>query len=81
MDSVRLNLGSGRTPIPGWTNVDIKAGGSAYPLTQYADGSVDEIRASHILEHFSHHEVALVLREWVRVLKRGGKLYIAVPDF
>jgi predicted SAM-dependent methyltransferase len=81
MDSVRLNLGSGRTPIPGWTNVDIKAGGSAYPLTQYADGSVDEIRASHILEHFSHHEVALVLREWVRVLKRGGKLYVAVPDF
>lgn len=80
-ETIRLNLGAGTRPLDGYRNLDIKTGGKAYPLTDYATGSVDEIRASHILEHFSHHEAAAVLAEWVRVLKPGGKLYVAVPDF
>lgn len=46
-----------------------------------ADGAADEIRASHVLEHFSHRQTLDVLREWVRVLKPGGVLKVAVPDF
>lgn len=42
---------------------------------------MDEIRASHILEHFSHREVLGVLKYWVSLLKPGGRLAIAVPDF
>jgi hypothetical protein len=34
-----------------------------------------------VLEHFSHREVSAVLRDWVRALKPGGRLAIAVPDF
>jgi predicted SAM-dependent methyltransferase len=78
---VKLNLGAGEQELEGFTAIDISAGESAYPLPQYADGSVAEIRASHILEHFSYRETLKVLREWVRVLKEGGRLRLAVPDF
>lgn len=77
---VRLNLGAGDVPLEGYTNLDIKDGHVAYPL-DYPDASVDEVRASHILEHFSHRQVLDVVRDWARVLKPGGTLSIAVPDF
>lgn len=81
MRGVKLNIGAGRTPIEGFTNLDRQTGTEAYPLPQYEDGSVDEIRASHILEHFAFEEVPKVLTEWVRVLKPGGRIRIAVPNF
>lgn len=46
-----------------------------------ADGTVDVVRASHCLEHFGHRETLNVLKEWVRVLKPGGVLKVAVPDW
>lgn len=77
--SVRLNIGAGATRIEGWTPIDRKLGTEAYPL-KYEDNSVDEIRASHILEHFSFREAEQALREWVRVLKVGSRIRVAVPD-
>ncbi len=42
-----------------------------------ADASVDRLVATHILEHlYRPHEV---LREWYRVLKRGGDMSILIP--
>lgn len=79
-DPIRLNLGPGESPIPGYVNLDIKDGQPAYPLKDYADNSVDEVRASHLLEHFGSAFTQQVLDEWVRVLKPGGRLKIAVPD-
>lgn len=76
----KLNLGSGPYPMKGYKNLDRKNGDEVYPL-DYPDASVMEIRASHILEHFSHREVQDVLNDWVRVLKPGGTIKIAVPDF
>lgn len=91
---LRLNLGSGENPIEAddWRNVDRKGGTEVYPLGIYAssanddefepveDGSIDEIRASHILEHFPGAEVFNVLKHWVDKLKTGGVIKIAVPD-
>ena len=77
---MKLNLGAGGLPLDGYENVDRKTGQEVYPLSQ-ADSSVDEIRASHVLEHFSHTEIGKVLAEWARVLKPGGLLKVAVPDF
>lgn len=77
---IKLNLGSSSHEIKGFAAVDRMYGREVYPL-DYADGSVDEIRASHILEHFGHRETLGVLKEWVRVLKPGGLIRIAVPDF
>lgn len=76
----RLNLGSGRKPKEGFVSVDGLFDQDIYPLP-HADNSVDEIYASHCLEHFSHRDTEKVLREWVRVLKPGGRLRLAVPDF
>lgn len=76
---MKLNLGAGSTEIEGFTPVDRKLGSEVYPLA-YADESAEEIRASHVLEHFSHRETYTVLVDWVRVLKPGGLLKVAVPD-
>jgi FkbM family methyltransferase len=80
MTATKLNLGSGSSPIEGYHNLDIKTCDEIYPLP-VDDGTVDEVRASHVLEHFPHGQVADVVKEWARVLKPGGRLKIAVPDF
>lgn len=77
----KLNLGSGAVELDGYHNLDIKNGHAVYPLGFCMDGSIDEVRASHVLEHFPHGEVSDVVKEWARVLKPGGKLKIAVPNF
>jgi predicted SAM-dependent methyltransferase len=79
-DPVRLNLGAGDVEVDGYTAIDRKFGTEVYPL-EYEDDSVDEIRASHVLEHFAHQEVFTVVKHWVDKLKPGGRLRIAVPDF
>ena len=76
----KLNLGCGDVEIEGYANIDIKKGASAFPLN-IPDGSLSEIRASHLLEHYSHKQVPAVLQEWVNKLEPGGVLKIAVPDF
>lgn len=78
--AIRLNIGAGRyNDDPRYTAVDIKDGIDARKLP-YADNSVDEVYASHVLEHFSFRETAAVLAEWARVLKPGGIMRISVPD-
>ena len=47
----------------------------------FEDSSVDLIYASHVLEYFDRNDVLEVLSEWNRVLKVGGILRLAVPDF
>ena len=76
---IRLDLGAGEISPPGFIPMGHDQGSEIFPLA-YPDNSVDEIRASHVLEHFSHRQVPAVLKEWTRVLKKGGKLKIAVPD-
>lgn len=78
---LKLNIGGGPIDLPGYTNIDRKAGLEAFPLTGIETESVDEVYASHILEHFGHGHIRQVLMEWVRVLKPGGVLKVAVPDF
>jgi predicted SAM-dependent methyltransferase len=83
----RLNLGSGRAPIKGFVNVDILpdepgvdvVADVSQPLP-FDDGSVDLIYAVHVLEHFAHDEVPVILARWRRVLRDGGQLLVAVPD-
>lgn len=77
---MKLNIGAGGVNLPGFTPIDRKCGREAFPLEE-ADDSVEEIYASHVLEHFRSCQVPDVLKDWVRVLKPGGRLRVAVPDF
>lgn len=84
---MKLHLGCGKRYIPGFVHIDL----SDYPhidfkqgvdnLGIFRDNTVTLVYASHVLEYFDRVEVKKVLAEWRRVLKRGGILRIAVPDF
>lgn len=80
---VRLNLGCNDLKLEGFTNIDIDARVNPDVVADslnlpYDDESVDEIYAGHLLEHTTVHENAL--KEWHRVLKKGGRITITVPD-
>lgn len=47
----------------------------------FKDNYADYIIASEILEHIPLKDLNNTLREWVRVLKKGGRMVITVPDF
>ncbi len=54
---------------------------NANDLSQFRDRTFAQIYASHVLEHFDYmNALHIVLREWLRVLEPGGKLYVSVPD-
>lgn len=46
----------------------------------FKDGGVDEIWCSHALEHVSMAQVSPTLKDFLRVLKVGGRLILTVPD-
>lgn len=82
----RLEIGSGSFPTDGFTHLDIDPSapgvdivGPMFPL-DLPDGSVSEIRAVDCLEHCSFRDTATALREWARVLRPGGRIYVQVPD-
>lgn len=77
---LKLDLGAGPISPDGFVPLGRQHNAEIYPLP-YPDNSVEEIRASHVLEHFPHAQVQAVIDEWVRALKPGGNLKIAVPDF
>jgi SAM-dependent methyltransferase len=77
---IKLDLGAGPVSPEGFIALGHITGSSIFPLRN-ADNSVSVIRASHVLEHFNFADVADVLKDWVRALKPGGRLKIAVPDF
>jgi hypothetical protein len=88
-ESIRLNLGSGNHPLPGYVNVDIAAAragispelmGDIRQLPQLASDLADEIMAIHVVEHFYRWEVSNILLEWKRILRPGGRLVLECPN-
>lgn len=84
---MKLHLGCGEKRLPGYVHIDIRPiEGLDYVhdiknLPMYDNCSVDEIYASHVLDHISRYKIDETLREWNRILKEGGTLRIAVSDF
>ena len=83
---MRLHIG-GTEVKAGWKILNVQPGlgvdyiGDCSDLSQVADGSVDEIYASHVLEHLGYVErLPRALAEFHRVLKKGGSARISVPD-
>lgn len=49
-------------------------------LGQFADNSVEQIYASHVLEHVGQAAMRYTLNGIHRILMKGGKFMVSVPD-
>ena len=83
----KLHLGCGTKHIEGYTNIDVRylpgvdEVNNIKFLRNYKPNSIDVIYACHGLEHFSRWEYKTVLTRWFELLKPGGTLRLAVPNF
>ena len=85
---VRIDLGCGKAKREGFIGVDALAfdsvdkvcnlGAERWP---FDDDSVDEAHCSHMVEHLTAKERAHFVNELHRVLKKGGKCLIVVPNW
>jgi predicted SAM-dependent methyltransferase len=83
----KLHLGCGNRRLDGWINIDcikyntVDIVGDVSSLEMIEDNSVDEIYASHVLEHFKRREICKVITKWYDKLKPNGMVRISVPSF
>jgi SAM-dependent methyltransferase len=82
---MRLNLASGTHPAAGWINCDLLPQDGLQlrcdvARLPFADASVAQLYAGHLLEHVPLGVLPLVLAEWRRVLAPGGELMVVQPD-
>ena len=86
--TIGLHLGAGKHPMPGWFNTDLNedqalgivALDAAKPFP-FADGSFPFVFSEHMIEHVPYESGSLMIRECFRVLRPGGRIRIATPDF
>lgn len=84
---IKLHLGCGDKKLRGYINIDaVPTEGSdivmdAVDLSIIPSNSISEIFMKSVFEHFYRHQQDRILREYYRVLKKGGKLVLGVPDF
>jgi GT2 family glycosyltransferase len=82
--NLKLNLGAGGIHVPGFLSVDLNDPRSHVDMDvtklDFDDGTVSEIMASHLFEHISPFKVEEMLRDWLRVLKPGGRLVMELPN-
>lgn len=83
---MKLNIGCGPFPQPGWVNVDrnqqdepVDVVASVLDLP-FDDDSAETIYAGHVLEHISLDDMTIALAELRRVLAPEGTLQVVGPD-
>ena len=89
---VRLHVGCGSVNFSRYVNIDLPPShhvvGLGSGADMYADvrnlpfhnGSVAEIQAHHIFEHFNRPAALKLLIHWYELLESGGSIVIATPN-
>lgn len=83
---MKVNLGCGVEILEGYVNVDVRQLPGVdivcdlKDLSQFEDGSWDECRMSHVIEHFTEAEARAILKQIFCKLKPGGRLEVYCPD-
>jgi len=89
---MKLNIGCGTELLDGYVNIDkfpilIRTDKDFRQIdilnisNYFQANSIDEIRAHHVFEHFTHIEVTVILFKLWMIMKPGGILSITTPDF
>ena len=81
----KINIGSGRDIREDYVNVDhrqidgVDVVADVHSLP-FEEGSLDEIYASHVVEHFTEKDAKNILAYWFTLLKKDGVIRIIVPN-
>ncbi len=81
----RIHLG-GEVRSPGWIVINPKNGahvdiqGDHRKLAMFPQGSVNQIYASHVVEHLPPRDLGVAMNLMTLALAPGGQLMISVPD-
>ena len=85
---IKLAIGCGKRRYPGYIHIDKYPDNKNEVIkmeahdTSFMAESINIIYACHVLEYYDWHEVEKkVLPHWFYILKYGGILRVAVPDF
>ena len=83
---MKLLLGCGKRKKKGWLGVDINAKvepdivDDMTKLTTIKNSTVDAIKSQYSFEHLSYEDAITGLKNWFRILKKGGELSLEIPD-
>lgn len=84
---ILVNVGCGGRHHPDWINLDLRPRGPGVLPGDLLgglgldDGSADAVYASHVIEHIPREAAPDAMGECLRVLRPGGVIRVAVPDF
>jgi predicted SAM-dependent methyltransferase len=83
---MRIEIGAGTKPTPGYVHVDavaleeVDVVDDGRTLSKFDEGVAEEIYSHWFLEHVARHEVRPMLNRWQRVLRPGGKLRVVTNN-
>ena len=75
---MKIEIGGGNSPVEGFEQLECRWGYEPLPLE---DESVDELYASHVIEHIPWWLSQQAIDDAHRVLKVGGTLEVHTVDF
>lgn len=82
---MKLNIGCGTHKREGYCNIDVN--GEHKPdvcvkieSLDYPENSIDEVYASHVIEHLKIWDAKTFIAKTYKWLKPGGKLLLAIPN-
>lgn len=84
---LKLYIGCGNDKRAGWINIDADKAfrpdilADAKDLSHLGDGAADELECCHLFEHLTYSDAIEAIKEWHRILRTGGRLFIELPDF
>jgi hypothetical protein len=81
---IKFNMGCGSDRKPGYMGVDKNSDRADFRMDLFKfdapESCVDEIFASHVIEHIPQHRAPELLTKWRKTLKDGSKIVIETPD-
>lgn len=85
--NIKINVGCGHLPLEGYLNIDQRRLPNVDIVTDalnlpFDKESISELYSAHLIEHFPEEKFKrVILPYWYSLIKKGGFLKLAFPDF